>query len=539
MLATLVIGLREGLEAALIVGIIAAFLRRNGKSLAAMWAGVILAVLLSIGVGVGLSLLEQALPQAHQEAMESIIGAIAVFFVTGMIVWMNTHARQMKKELEAEAAAALGQGSTLALAVMAFLAVLKEGFETSVFLLATFSAAQSAWLAAAGAVLGLLLAVAIGWGIYAGGVRLNLSRFFRITGAFLILVAAGLVITALRTAHEAGWLNAGQQPTVNLAWLVAPGTIQSALITGVLGIPADPRRVELIGWFAYIIPVAAYVYWPRAWRLSMRGAIRLRFGVAAGLLLVAVGLAAFYPPVRPDLPVAVPVLAGSAAGTARFTPAGGATPAALIVQPAGGDATTLTLPSNDGHPAAHAGLAATAWSVTSDERPADAPKTLTIDQVVELAGGRVPVGLNPRQHPGPYQATWSVHRTTEVWTVGAVLLDATARTRTIVSLSGGGLATPRTLSVSAGAVPGAAGWQVDPAYRDRAAATLKGLAAARTEGQFWAVELPIALALVALLIAAFAARALILGRAAPDKPVQQTGRRAGDGHAKGTPHAAN
>lgn len=191
MLATLVIGLREGLEAALIVGIIAAFLRRNGKSLTAMWIGVALAVALSIAVGIGLDLVEQALPQSSQEAMEAAIGAIAIVFVTGMIAWMNAHARDLKRQIEADAAEALGQTGTYALASMAFLAVLREGFETSVFLLATFSAAQSAMLAAAGAVIGLLAAVVIGWGIYIGGVRINLGRFFRITGAFLILVAAG------------------------------------------------------------------------------------------------------------------------------------------------------------------------------------------------------------------------------------------------------------------------------------------------------------------------------------------------------------
>ncbi|HEU0165023.1 MAG TPA: FTR1 family protein, partial [Thermomicrobiales bacterium] len=222
MIATLVIGLREGLEAALIVGIIAAFLRKNGKSLAPMWIGVTLAVILSIAVGITLRLVEQALPQSKQEAMESVIGAVAIVFVSGMIVWMNTHSRGMKRDLEEEAAEALSQGGAHSLAVMAFLAVLKEGFETSVFLLATFSAAQSAALAASGAVIGVLIAVVIGWGIYAGGVKLNLSRFFRGTGAFLILVAAGLVITSLRTAHEAGWINAGQQTTVSLSWLVRP-----------------------------------------------------------------------------------------------------------------------------------------------------------------------------------------------------------------------------------------------------------------------------------------------------------------------------
>ena len=238
MLATLVIGLREGLEAALIVGIIAAFLRKNGASMRPMWLGVALAVALSIAVGVGLDLVEQSLPQAGQEAMESVIGAVAIFFVTTMIVWMSAHARGLKRELEAEAAAALSRGGAYALAVMAFLAVLKEGFETSVFLLATFSAAQSAVTAVAGAVIGVLIAVGIGWGIYVGGVRLNLARFFRVTGAFLILVAAGLTVTALRTAHEAGWLNGGQQPTVDLSWLV--GSVAAAVVYLAL----RPRRTS-------------------------------------------------------------------------------------------------------------------------------------------------------------------------------------------------------------------------------------------------------------------------------------------------------
>src|SRR5262249_27070313 len=145
----------------------------------------------SIAVGVTLKLVEQGLPQRQQEGMETVIGAIAVFFVTGMILWMRTHARTMKKELESAAAAALKDGTTTALAVMAFLAVLREGFETSVFLLATFQSAGSAPSAMAGAVLGLLAAVALGWGIYAGGVRINMQRFFKVTGVFLVLVAAG------------------------------------------------------------------------------------------------------------------------------------------------------------------------------------------------------------------------------------------------------------------------------------------------------------------------------------------------------------
>ncbi len=130
------IGLREGLEATLIVSIAAAFLKRNGQSTRAMFAGVALAVLICIGVGVGLNLLSTSLPQAQQEMMGTVIGVVAVVFVTSMIVWMNRNASRLQGELEHEAEQAVGRGGSVALIVMAFLAVLKEGFELSVFLLA-------------------------------------------------------------------------------------------------------------------------------------------------------------------------------------------------------------------------------------------------------------------------------------------------------------------------------------------------------------------------------------------------------------------
>ena len=123
---------------------------------------------------------------------------------------------------------------------MAFLAVLREGFETAVFLLATFHASGDATTSWLGAVIGILLAAAIGYGIYRGGVRLNLARFFKITGMVLVLVAAGLVMTAFHTANEAGWLTAGQGQALDLSWLVRPGTPVSSLLTGVLGIQPYP-----------------------------------------------------------------------------------------------------------------------------------------------------------------------------------------------------------------------------------------------------------------------------------------------------------
>jgi high-affinity iron transporter len=544
MLATFVIGLREGLEAALIVGIIAAFLRKNGKSLAAMWFGVLLAILLSVAVGVSLKLVEKALPQAAQESMEAVIGAIAIFFVTGMIVWMNAHARDMKRQIEAEAAEALGQASAYALALMAFLAVLKEGFETSVFLLATFSAAQSAALAAAGAVIGLLLSAVIGWGIYMGGVRINLSRFFRVTGAFLILVAAGLVITCLRTAHEAGWLNAGQQATVNLSWLVAPGSIQSALITGVLGIPADPRLIEVLGWLAYLIPVSLFIYWPPARRLGTQAGAKLKLAIAGGIAAVAVGLALIYPVPQASLPTEAPLVAGAdnaaqPAGAARLEAAAnnGLT---LEVSARGGDV-SLPLPKGEARHERHEGIETSAWTIHGSGLPANKPSSLTLDEVVALAGGRIPVGFNPSRNPGPFTAEWSGRRSTDVWAADGMLVDASEQDTTLVTLSDGGLQTPRTLTVRRDA--GAAGWRVSAAYRDAAVATLNAVARARTERHFWAVQLPFLLGVIALLLAASAGRTLRQGRrqsgTSAAASVPKPGRRAENSMTKGVTHAAH
>lgn len=264
MLATFVIGLREGVEAALIVGIVAAFLANRGQrqALRAMWLGVVAAVLVCVAVGIGLNVLAANLPQAGQEGLETVVAAIAVAMVTYMIIWMRRHSRGLKRDLEGAASSALARGSAWALVAMAFLAVVREGFETSVFLLAAFQSSTDPAAAGIGALLGLLVAVAIGLGIYRGGVRLNLSRFFRVTGLVLVLVAAGLVMSALHTAHEAGWLNAGQTSALDLSWLVRPGSVQASLLTGVLGWRPHPVVVEVAGWLVYLIVMVGWMTWP-------------------------------------------------------------------------------------------------------------------------------------------------------------------------------------------------------------------------------------------------------------------------------------
>lgn len=269
MIPTFVIALREGVEASLIVGIIAAFLVKEGRrdALRQMWAGVAIAIALCVGIAVILRVVGQELPQQQQEGLETVIGLIAVSAVTYMIVWMRRHARGIKATLEGDAASALASGSTMALVAMAFLAVLREGFETSVFLLAAFQDATDTTAAGAGAVLGLIAAVAIGLGLYRGGVRINLTRFFRITGIVLVFVAAGLLATAVHTAHEAGWLNSLQGQAVDLTWLVKPGTVSGALLTGMLGLQPSPTVGEALAYLLYAIPMAIYVLWPSQLRL--------------------------------------------------------------------------------------------------------------------------------------------------------------------------------------------------------------------------------------------------------------------------------
>src|SRR6201992_27043 len=197
MIPTFVITLREGVEASLIVGIIAAFLVKEGRrdALRQMWFGVAIAVVICAAGGVGLDLIGRDLPQQQQEGLETVIGLIAVGTITYMIIWMTRHSRGIKAELEGEAASALARGSAMALGGVAFLAVLREGFETSVFLLAAFENSTNTTAAGGGAVLGLVGAVAIGLGLYRGGVRINLSKFFKITGLILVFVVAGPSVT--------------------------------------------------------------------------------------------------------------------------------------------------------------------------------------------------------------------------------------------------------------------------------------------------------------------------------------------------------
>jgi high-affinity iron transporter len=272
LIPTYVIGLREGLEAALIVSIVAAFLRRQGqtKALRYVWIGVGIAVVLCTAVGVALQLVDEQLPQRQQEQLETVIGVCAVGIVTFMIVWMRRHAAGLRGEIERSAANALAAGSVVGLVAMAFFAVLREGLETAVFLLAAFQASSNALDAGIGALLGILTACAIGFGLYRGGIRIDLARFFKVTAVFLVLIAAGLLATAMHTAHEGGWVNSLQGQALDLSWLVVPGTVTSSLLTGMLGLQPRPTDGEVLVYLIYAVPMLLLVLRPAQLKLKQR-----------------------------------------------------------------------------------------------------------------------------------------------------------------------------------------------------------------------------------------------------------------------------
>lgn len=292
MIPTFVIGLREGLEAALIVGIIAAFLDKNGRrdAIKWIWAGIISAVALCALGAWGLILLERELPQVAQERFETIIALVAVVMVTYMVLWMRSNARAMKGKLEYETRKAIGEGSVLALVLMAFFAVLREGMETAVFLFAVFQSTGTTLAAKFGVVLGVGIAAAFGYAIYKGVMKVNLSKVFRITGVILVLVAAGLVSSAIHTAHEAGWVNFMQQQTLDLSAVIRPGSISSALITGVFGIQPQPVLAEVVGWVLYAVPMLFVVLWPAGVKLSFFKMRSSKIGIYGAILSIVIAV---------------------------------------------------------------------------------------------------------------------------------------------------------------------------------------------------------------------------------------------------------
>lgn len=256
MIPAFLITLREGLEAALIVGIVAAYLVKVGRrdALPKVWIGVIAAVALSVIVGVAVVATIGRLPLIVQETIEGVAAIVAVGVLTWMLFWMRRQGRAMKGELEHGVDLALANGSVLALAGLAFVSVAREGLETVLFMAAVVSAAGAGLGPAFGAIAGLVVAFLIGWAIFIAGVRIDLRRFFSITGALLIFVAAGLCAFAVAELGEAG-LFANSGAVFNLGSVLPETSPLGAVLAGLFGYRSAPTILELIAYFGYLIPV--------------------------------------------------------------------------------------------------------------------------------------------------------------------------------------------------------------------------------------------------------------------------------------------
>jgi high-affinity iron transporter len=265
MFATYLIGLREGLEATLVVSILIAFLVKSDRKdrLVQVWVGVGLAVAISVFFGWLLSYTETTLLSDYkdQELFEAVTSIAAVGFVTWMIFWMRRAARGIAGELRDKLQDALVAGS-FAVGFIAFLAVVREGLETSLIF---YSAVQGANLNGGPlyALLGgILTAVAIGYLIVATAVRINLAVFFTWTGALLILVAAGIFKYGVHDLQESGILPGINNLAFHIGGVLDPSTWYATLLTGMFNITPEPTVLEVIAWIAYGVPVLVLFLWP-------------------------------------------------------------------------------------------------------------------------------------------------------------------------------------------------------------------------------------------------------------------------------------
>ena len=256
MLATFFLMLREGLEAALIVGIVAAYLVRIGRrdALPSIAMGVASAVALSIAIGVAVILTIEELPEIVQATAEGVAALVAVAVLTWMLFWMRRQGRAIKGELEHDVDLAISRGGTFALVALAFVAVIREGVETALFLIPVLSFNGSGIDTIAGGVLGLAVAIATGWAIFVAGRRVNLRRFFTVTGTILIFVAAGLVAFAIHEFGEAG-LIANTGIAFDLEGVVSETSAVGSILHALFGYRSAPTVLELLGYLAYLVPV--------------------------------------------------------------------------------------------------------------------------------------------------------------------------------------------------------------------------------------------------------------------------------------------
>ena len=256
MLSTFVIALREGLEAALIVGILVAYLVRSERRhlLKPLWSGVAIAIAASLGFGAILSFTSAELTPRGEELFAGLTSFIAVGLVTWMVFWMKRAARTLRDELHGKVDSAI-MGGPISLALVAFFAVAREGLETALFIYTNFKTVGAASSATVGLVLGLALAVALGYLIYNRSVKLNLSKFFTVTGVALIIVAAGVLSYGVHEFQELGWLPGADTFIWDVTPWIAKESILGSILGGTIGFDTTTSVVQFIAWAAYLVAV--------------------------------------------------------------------------------------------------------------------------------------------------------------------------------------------------------------------------------------------------------------------------------------------
>ena len=259
MLGNFLIGLREGLEAALVVSILVTYLVRTNRDSLIRYVsyGVASAVGVSVVLGTVLQLIEESLSETIEPIFAGTISFLAVGFVTWMIFWMKKSARTISGDLRTKLDAAALAGGGIAIAVMAFLAVVREGAETAIFFWAAAHATGNELLSLFGLVLGLGAAVAIGVAFYRSTIRLNLSSFFKITGVLLTIVAAGVLSYGIHEFQEIGWLPGEDNVILNLSAQLPEGSVIATVLAGLFNFTAKTTAIQAVAWVSYVVVVLA------------------------------------------------------------------------------------------------------------------------------------------------------------------------------------------------------------------------------------------------------------------------------------------
>jgi high-affinity iron transporter len=251
---SLLIGLREGLEAAIVVSILVAFLVKSERrdALKWVWLGVGAAILMTIGVFLGIQFGSNTISGLGAEAIAGVASLIAVAIVTTMVLWMKKAAASLSGELRGEMSRALETGG-VAVAILAFLAVGREGVETALFMVG-YAEAETLW-PLTGLIIGVLIAAAIAYGMYAGAVRINLTKFFKYTGVLLIVVAAGILSYGIGALQTVGWLPGLSSRAFDISSWFDWSAWYGEVIQGVFNVTPTPTVLQLVCWLAYLVIV--------------------------------------------------------------------------------------------------------------------------------------------------------------------------------------------------------------------------------------------------------------------------------------------